>query len=308
MGRLLAVSDLHVGHRGNRPVTDGLRPGADDDWLIVAGDVAERTDEVAETLELLAGRFAKVIWTPGNHELWTTAKDPVQLHGVDLYERLVRDCREIGVVTPEDPYPVWEGDGGPATVVPMFLLYDYSWLPTGAADKTAGLAEGRARGVVATDEFLLSPQPYATREAWCAARVRETRRRLDALDPGLPTVLVNHFPLVREPTHVLMHPEFAMWCGTDETADWHRRYRAVCAVYGHLHIPRTTYYDGVRFEEVSVGYPREWRRRGLQEPVLRQILPEPRYGPGDLNKWGGHFPVSARQEAEFERLKARLRG
>jgi hypothetical protein len=44
-------------------------------------------------------------------------------------------------------------------------------------------------------------------------------------------------------------------------------------VYGHLHIPRTTYHDGVRFEEVSVGYPREQRRRGLPRGVLRQVLP-----------------------------------
>ena len=44
-------------------------------------------------------------------------------------------------------------------------------------------------------------------------------------------------------------------------------------VYGHLHIPRTTYEDGVRFEEVSLGYPREWRRRGIRRGVLRDVLP-----------------------------------
>jgi len=44
-------------------------------------------------------------------------------------------------------------------------------------------------------------------------------------------------------------------------------------VYGHLHIPRTTWHDGVRFEEVSCGYPREWRRRKGPPGVLRQILP-----------------------------------
>ena len=53
------------------------------------------------------------------------------------------------------------------------------------------------------------------------------------------------------------YPEFAQWCGTERTADWHVRYRAVAVVYGHLHIPRTTWYDGVPFREVSLGYPRE---------------------------------------------------
>ena len=40
--RLLAVSDLHVRHPENRAVVERMRPGSDDDWLLVAGDVAER--------------------------------------------------------------------------------------------------------------------------------------------------------------------------------------------------------------------------------------------------------------------------
>jgi hypothetical protein len=99
---------------------------------------------------------------------------------------------------------------------------------------------------------------------------------LAARDPAFPTVLVNHYPLVRDPTRVLRYPEFAQWCGTERTADWHRRFRAATVVYGHLHIPRTTWHDGVRFEEVSLGYPREWRARGLPAELLRQILPVPR--------------------------------
>ena len=92
-------------------------------------------------------------------------------------------------------------------------------------------------------------------------------------------------------------PEFSLWCGTTETADWHTRYNAVCSVYGHLHIPRTTWYDDVRFEEVSVGYPREWRRR---KPYswLRQILPDPQYAPGYLNDFGGHFVITPEMKAQ----------
>ena len=105
----------------------------------------------------------------------------------------------------------------------------------------------------------------------------------------MPLVLINHFPLVPQPTEVLFYPEFSLWCGSTLTADWHKKYNVLCSVYGHLHIPRTTFYDGVRFEEVSVGYPREWQRRGLPDKLLRQILPVPEYPPGSLNKWGGHF-------------------
>ena len=269
-GSLLAVSDLHVGYAANREIVTGLRPESAADWLLVAGDVAERVADVEWALGLLRQRFAKVVWTPGNHELWTMRDDPVQLRGEERYRHLVEVCRRLDVVTPEDPYPVWTGTGGPAVVVPLFVHYDYSFRPPGATTKEEGLELAYKSGVVCTDEAMLHPDPYPSADAWCRARVAETEPRLAALDT--PVVLVNHYPLVREPTNRLRYPEFAQWCGTELTADWHVRFRAAAVVYGHLHIPRTTYHDGVRFDEVSIGYPREWRGRGHPFGLVRRIL------------------------------------
>ena len=80
-----------------------------------------------------------MIWVPGNHELWTTTRDPVQVFGKARYDYLVNMCDEMGIVTPEHPFPVWTERGGPATIVPMFLLYDYSFLPEGATTQSRGL-------------------------------------------------------------------------------------------------------------------------------------------------------------------------
>ncbi|MCP3767748.1 MULTISPECIES: metallophosphoesterase family protein [Streptomyces] len=281
-GQLWAISDLHIGYDENRALVERMRPESDDDWLLVAGDVAETVDDVRWALETLAGRFRKVVWAPGNHELWTHPKDPVTLRGVARYDHLVDRCRDLGVITPEDPYPVWEGPGGPVAVAPLFLLYDYSFLPAGCATKDEGLEYAYGTGIVCADEHLLHPDPYPSREAWCRARVEETERRLAGLPDGLPVVLVNHYPLHRHPTAVLWYPEFAMWCGTALTDDWHRRFDVHTMVYGHLHIPRSTRQDGVRFEEVSVGYPREWRKRSAPPGRLRRIVPgeEPGTEPG----------------------------
>ncbi|MDT9693390.1 metallophosphoesterase [Streptomyces sp. P9(2023)] len=273
-GRLLAISDLHVAYTENRAIVEGLRPTSDEDWLLVAGDVGEKAADIEWALSLLSRRFAQVVWTPGNHELWTPREDPVSLRGQARYEYLVALCRRLGVLTPEDPYGVWHGPGGPVTVAPLFVLYDYSFRVPGADTKERSLALAEENGIVCTDEFFLHPDPYPSREAWCEARVALSEERLAACDPALPTVLVNHYPLVREPTRILRYPDFAQWCGTVRTADWHRRCRAAAVVYGHLHIPRTTWHDGVRFEEVSVGYPREWRRPGHPPTGLRTILPE----------------------------------
>lgn len=274
-GRLLAVSDLHIGHRENRQFLIDLQPCSPDDWLIVAGDVAELATDVLWALELLASRFATVVWTPGNHELWTHPKDQTTVRGEHRYHHLVQQCRQLGVVTPEDPYPIWHGPGGPVAVAPLFLLYDYSFRPPGANSTAEGLSIAHDRGIVCADEEFLHPDPYPSRQAWCAVRVAATRARLDAHNPNLPLVLVNHFPPLREPTRLLRYQEFTQWCGTTLTADWHRRYPVHVVVYGHLHIPRTSWYDGTRFEEVSIGYPREWARRGTL-PVVRRILPHPR--------------------------------
>jgi 3',5'-cyclic AMP phosphodiesterase CpdA len=272
-GKLVAVSDLHVRYAENRDIVERLLPESDDDWLLIAGDVGEYVADIRWALALLSDRFAKVVWVPGNHELWTPANDPVQLRGVARYDHLIEICRELGVVTPEDPYPVWEGEGGPVAIAPLFLLYDYTFRMPGMDSKETALAVAEKAGVVCTDEFFLHPDPYPTREAWCRARLAATEARLAAVPQELPTVLVNHFPLVREPVRPLRYPEFALWCGTEATADWPRRFRAAAVVYGHLHIPRLLISDGVPHQEVSLGYPREWHRRATTPGRPVQILP-----------------------------------
>jgi 3',5'-cyclic AMP phosphodiesterase CpdA len=257
----------------NREFVAGLRPQSPADWLLVAGDVAEKAADIEWTLRTLVSRFAVVVWVPGNHELWALSTDPVRLRGEARYQYLVSMCRRLGVVTPEDPFPVWTGPGGPVVIVPLFVLYDYSFRPEGTATKAEALAYAYETGIVCSDEAVLYPDPYPSREAWCDARVAATERRLEALQSGTRTVLVSHFPLTREPTRVLRYPEFAQWCGTERTADWHLRFHAEAVVYGHLHIPGTTWQDGVRFEEVSFGYPEELELNPERPRALRQILP-----------------------------------
>ncbi|GHF51568.1 3',5'-cyclic AMP phosphodiesterase CpdA [Amycolatopsis bartoniae] len=274
MPSLYATSDLHVTHRGNEPLVDDVRGDSPDDWLLVAGDVAEKVGAVVDTLATLRERFAKVVWVPGNHELWTTPQDDVPLRGEERYRHLVDRCRGLDVLTPEDEFPVWEHGERLLTVAPLFVLYDYSWRTPQAEDVSLdeALDQAREAGVVCTDEYFLHPDPHPSRHEWCARRLKVSEERLAAIPEDHGTVLMSHWPLHRHPTAPLYWPEFALWCGTTRTEDWHVRYRAEVAVFGHLHIPRTTWADGVRFEEVSLGYPREWRKRARGPVPVRKIL------------------------------------
>lgn len=283
---LYALSDLHVGYRENRELVERIRPTDPGDWLIVAGDVGEFFADIEWCLGLLRSRFAKVVWTPGNHELWTHPDDPVQLRGEHRYRELVEMCRRLDVLTPEDEYTLWTGHGGPFLIAPLFVLYDYSFRSPGTRTKAESLAYAYSTGVVCTDESMLHPDPYPSREAWCSQRVEYTERRLAACAPEQSAVLVNHYPLIRDPLDILRYPEFAQWCGTERTASWHLRFRAATVVYGHLHIPRNITRDGVLFQEVSLGYPREWKPRSTPPPVLRPVV-LPGTNPAPAGRPGG---------------------
>ena len=283
--KLWAISDLHVGDRRNL-LALGELPDYPNDWLILCGDIGDSLPQLELALRLLATKFARLIWVPGNHELWTVPRKE-GLGGLARYEALVELCRRHDVLTPEDPYPVWPGEGGPHLLAPLFVLYDYSFRPD-AIPLNGAVAWAREQDVLCTDEVLLETTPFYGVGDWCEARVAESERRLDAAiaDSPLPTVLIAHFPLRQEHAVLPRIPRFMIWCGTRRTHDWHRRYRASVVVSGHLHIPCTRYLDGVRFEEVSLGYPDQWHARETERgwrisDHLRQILPTPVTDAGD---------------------------
>jgi len=270
--KLWAISDLHLANPVNHSAFVGLGEFPDD-WLILAGDIGERLELMDFAFAETARRFEKVIWVPGNHELWTVPEfeaDAPPVAGEARYRSLVDLARAHRVITPEDPYPLWRGPNGVMQIVPLFLLYDYSFGPTGMTPEEV-VAWAREESMVGADETLLSPAPWPTRQDWCAERCRISEQRLAELDPAVPKVLVNHYPLRRDLIHIPRVPRFIPWCGTRVTEDWHRRYNAAVVVSGHLHVRRTDWRDGTRFEEVSLGYPQQWDASKGLELYLRQI-------------------------------------
>jgi len=283
--KLHAISDLHVSFKENREAIERLDEHPDD-WLILCGDIADTPDQLDFALRELGQKFAKLIWVPGNHELWSVPRKTA-LGGVARYEQLVEICRSHGVSTPEDPFPIWSGEGGPHVLAPLFLLYDYSFRPRDVPISEA-VAWAKEENVLCTDEFLLRTEPFSDVGDWCRERCRLSTERLEKSlsEHPHPMILIGHFPLKRELAILPRIPRFVVWCGTRETEDWHRRFRAEIVVSGHLHIPCTRWIDDVRFEEVSLGYPREWtareERRGWKlGDHLRQILPTPEEDAGD---------------------------
>lgn len=281
--RLLAISDLHLNNPRNLEALEHLS-SSKEDWLILAGDVTEYEGSLAHALNFLTPKFKQLIWVPGNHELWTMPGS-LQSRGEEKYLSMVDVARKFGALTPEDEYQIFEIENKKYLVVPLFLLYDYSFGPSfESADHAVKWAA--ETGVVCTDEYLLHPDPYRTRTEWCHARCASTIRRLSEIPKDTRTILINHFPLRSDLAVLPAIPRFSVWCGTSLTESWHKLFNAEVVVSGHLHIPSTQWRDGVRFEEVSLGYPRNWNPNRRIDHYVRQILPAPELQVG-VSKWYG---------------------
>ncbi len=267
--KLWGISDLHVGQPANRRLLETCTPHPDD-WLLLGGDLGETLDHLEAVITTLKPRFERLVWIPGNHELW----DSDGVSGQRKYEACLSVCERHGVLTPEDDYVRWPGDGPRTVIAPLFLLYDYSFAPDEVGPDRA-VAWAAEDGIVCADERALSPTPWPSRAAWCHARVEQTQKRLDMLPPDTATVLFNHFPLRRDLVFIPRIPRFVPWCGTRATEAWHQKYRARVCVSGHLHVRTTRLIDGVRFEEVSLGYTRQWDNTKTFDHYLREILPGP---------------------------------
>ncbi|MDP7035913.1 MAG: metallophosphoesterase [Planctomycetota bacterium] len=275
--RLLAISDLHLEREPSRRAIENLAHHPKD-WLILAGDIASNPDLFTWGLDRLNERFAQILWVPGNHELWTQPEDSKSLRGESRYRHFVELCRDRNVATPEDPYLLWPGQGPNCRLVPLFLLYDYSFGPDGLSPEEA-VTWALEEDILCADERFLIPDPHSSREAWCSRRVSITLERLSEIDPAEPLILINHFPLRRDLVRIPRIPRFIIWCGTRNTEDWHRQFHTHAVVSGHLHVRATDWKDGVRFEEVSLGYPRQWNTDRDLSSYLRQILPDPESPP-----------------------------
>ncbi len=268
--KLWAISDLHLGIDVNRRALERVVPRPED-WLILAGDIGDSVAELELAFETLAPRFAKLIWVPGNHELWTEPRTPGAPRGAERYMALVELARRHGVTTPEDPYPLWPGRGPKTVIAPLLLLYDYSVRPA-EVSRDGVIAWAAEAGIFAVDERRLDPDPYAGVADWCAHRLEVSARRLAEIPADARTILVNHYPLRPEDVVLPRKPRYAPWCGTRATADWHRRYRAHAVVYGHLHVRASRFADGVHFQEVSLGYARDWDQARGADAYFRRIL------------------------------------
>ncbi len=269
--KLFAISDLHLANKSNRDALFDLS-FYPDDWLILAGDIGETAEYLKFALSILTSKFKQIIWVPGNHDLWTFPLDEFNLKGEKKYNSLVSICRDFNVLTPEDEYAEFTIQNQQFIIAPTLTLYDYSYRPEHIPyEKSVDWAA--ESGVICTDEDLLFPDPYPSIAEWCSYRCEYSESRLNQIPSEIPIILINHYPIIEEFAQLWRFPRFTLWCGTKRTENWIKKFNIEIIIYGHMHIRSSKQKEGIQFEEVSLGYPRDWYSHKGMDYYLREIVP-----------------------------------
>jgi predicted phosphodiesterase len=237
--RIYAVSDLHADRPDNRRLLDTLPEHEHrGDALIVAGDVADSLEVMAETLGLLRERFAEVFFVPGNHELWVRGRE---MDSVQKFHAVLDRCDSLGVHT----RPARAGE---AWVVPLLSWYHESF---------------DVRGDGVAEELEAWADRYFCR--WPEGLGRIDRFFLGLNTPHVhaydaPVVSYSHFvprldlvPPVRW-LHFKGLPLVAGSAGIEEQV---RRVGSKVHVFGHTHIPEDRTILGVRYVQHWLRPPSE---------------------------------------------------
>jgi predicted phosphodiesterase len=240
--RVFAVSDLHVDHDVNAKwVRELSSMDYVDDVLIVAGDLTDTLPRLDWCLRTLANRFRKVLFVPGNHELWLI-RDSGVATSFDKFSRVVDVVQASGASMETYRLPG-------LAVVPLMSWYDYSfgqpcahlqavWMDYHACRWPPGFSVPR----IAAHFMAMNPDHESL-----------SGERLITFSHFLPRIDV--MPSFIPPESRILYP--VLGSNLIET-----RLRAMSSslhVYGHSHVNRNVVIDGVNYVNNALGYPAETR-------------------------------------------------
>ena len=248
--KVMALSDIHIDHPANRAWIDGLSPSEHrSDLLLIAGDVSDSLTRLAHCFKQLTARFAKVLFVPGNHELWVMCDG-----GIDSFAKF----RAIERLAAEHEVSMRPFHCGLLSIVPLLSWYDYSF-----GEPCEQLHERWM-------DFHACRWPGAMAPAEvCRTFLQMNERSL--LTRNRTVISFSHFvprPDLLEDARAgitrLLHPVMGSLALEAQV----RRLAPDIHVYGHSHRRKAVTLDGTLYVNHAAGYPAE-QYDGL--PTLRCV-------------------------------------
>ena len=238
--KVFATSDLHIDYRENRCWLAKLsREDYQEDVLILAGDLSDNLDLLADCFDRLRGCFNKVLYVPGNHDLWVIrSKEKTSFEKF----RAVRDiARETGIIME----PVHCGS---VTVVPLLGWYDFSFGQPSEQLRnkwmdfhTCEWGELNNREDAITEYFTQQNKPHLNLKNGKLISFSHFLPRID--------VMPDHIPMV----HQQLYPVL----GSNIIEQQIRQLNSSIHVYGHSHVNRRIELNNITYINNAFGSPNE---------------------------------------------------
>lgn len=239
--RVFAISDIHVDYEMNaRWLAELSASDYREDVLILAGDVSDSLERVEWALSILAARFLRVMYVPGNHELWVI-RDGKHHTSLDKFERLRAVVEQSGASMQAQ---AWER----VAIVPLQGWYDYSfgspsnellesWMDFHACRWPAHF---QMQDVAAYFQALNRPPPP---HSGTLISFSHFLPRIDLMPTYIPRAKRVLYPVL----------------GSMRLEEQLRALKSRIHVYGHSHVNRQIAIDDVTYINNAFGYPDETR-------------------------------------------------
>jgi len=238
--RVFALSDIHIDYDANAKWIANLSNAEYlDDALILAGDVTDSRRLLDWCLGALAKRFKKVLFTPGNHDLWVIREDR-EMNSLQKFD----DVRAVVELSGASMQAFRERG---VSIIPLLGWYDYSfgepseelrsmWMDYRACRWPSGYTE---EDVAA--HFAAFNDKQVSMASDTIITYSHFLPRIDLMPEFIPCA------------HKLLYPVL----GSTRLERQLRRLNSSIHVYGHSHVNRQVKIDGVSYINNAFGYPNE---------------------------------------------------
>lgn len=281
---IVTLSDLHLDHRANWLVAEAMAYALIElapDLLILAGDLASIPSRVEKALRFFQPLAGRVLFVPGNHDLWAPTAEEERLAEVntwDMYRtHYAKLCEEIGIhYLPSGPYV-----SGDLAIVGTCGWYDYS-LASPLARLLHSVEDFEAKGkgnLRWTDGWRVRWRDHDGRVMHDAEVCRIMEADLAAQIASLPAevrtvvAVTHHLPFkeVSRSHGGLAGDYFTAFMGSTGLGKvLLTEPRTRLAVYGHIHQIFDDWVEGIRVVARPLGNPRDWS--GEVKDVARERM------------------------------------
>lgn len=237
--RVFAISDLHVDYVENRLWLNNLSKFEyKKDILILAGDVTHDISLLQKAFEILTNRFYKVMYVPGNHELWVHQDNGI--NSLEKYQLILSLTDNYGI----GKSPLHIDD---LSIVPLLGWYDYTFGQPLKETIAIWADYFKCRWPDGFDELAITRyfaslnEPHLETNNKCVVSFSHFLPRIDLM------------PFYISSRVRALYPVFGS-CLIEKHI---RRLGSKIHIYGHSHVNMEVLKDGIMYINNAYGYPYE---------------------------------------------------